>query len=249
MWTRYTDFRVSEDAQKYRPSFRMKKKRPVQLHKGHERGLRVKNQALLVEHTIANKPSGETDFLASDDQVWIRHHSHPRSDFYMPSGEQGAPRTQELPPFKMTRVDPASGDDSKNEPFDSWTESIDSQHPSYKIESKAGGPGPGSLFFQMTPDLQDMRTRPRRALHHRSSPSRRLRLSAWPTSHTRDGVACASGRRARRALTLPLPIGFPSFRWSSPSLDHGTKTSLPLSSQRKTLGPRCRRLRSLPPKA
>lgn len=63
LWEGYTAFLISEVAQKYRFSFRAKQKRHIQQHTVHERGLRLKGQALrLAERTMANRPSGETYF-------------------------------------------------------------------------------------------------------------------------------------------------------------------------------------------
>lgn len=43
----------------------------------------------------------------------------------------------------MAHVDPASGDDSNDEPFDCWTEDIDGQHPGDHTASEVGEPWTG----------------------------------------------------------------------------------------------------------
>lgn len=100
-----------------------------------------------MERTRINRPSGETDFWASDDDDWIRYDALPRTDFYLPSGEQGAPRTPQFLPFLVVHVDSVSGDDSNDEPFDFSTEDFDVQHPSDYITPKVGRPWTGFTTF------------------------------------------------------------------------------------------------------
>lgn len=100
---------------------------------------------------MAQRPSVATGCSASDDQIWIMYHDLHRHDFYMPTGTEGAPRLQELIPYRVAHADP-SPDDSDDEPFDLWAEDIHFQYPSERITSHTGSQWAGFPACFKNPD-------------------------------------------------------------------------------------------------
>lgn len=144
--------------------------------------------------------------------------------------EKGAPRVQELLPYRMTQVDPSS-DDANVESFDLSPESIDFQSNDH-IDSRIGGRRMCFTVFLENlgymakekgrhdaepPLLQPPRPsgqahKANHFPHLRSLSRRRCMRTTWSIFLIGDGLQPASGQRGRRVPTLPLPERLPAIQ-------------------------------------
>lgn len=125
---------------------------PKEQHLLLERSLQLKDKALrLVEPELANKSAGDVDIWTFNGELRVRHHVLSREDFCMSSGEEGAPRVQDLLPVRMIHTIPRP-EDFNDETFEFWTNDIGFQNPSDYSTSQFDGERAGAAVFFNHPD-------------------------------------------------------------------------------------------------